>query len=76
MLGLLNGIHLTILYILQRNTWSASNQAYGGSGTGYGSLTLSGNTLIYHSISGGYRRVLQVDSSTGLTTSATTSSGW
>ena len=58
-----------------KNTWSASNQAYGGSGTGYGSLTLSGNTLIYHSISGGYRRVLQVDSSTGLTTSATTSSG-
>ena len=57
-----------------KNTWSASNQAYGGSGTGYGSLTLSGNTLIYHSIGGGYRRVLQVDSSTGLTTSATTSS--
>ena len=57
-----------------KNTWSQNNQAYGGSGTGYGSLTLSGNTLIYQSI-GSNRRVLQVDSSTGLTTSATTSSG-
>ena len=58
----------------KKNTWSASNQAYGDSGTGYGSLTLSGNTLIYQSI-GSNRRVLQVDASTGETTSATTSSG-
>ena len=55
----------------KRNTWSASNQAYGDSGVGGGALTLSGNTLTYYSI-GSNRRVMQVDASTGETTSATT----
>ena len=57
----------------KRNTWSASNQPYGDSGAGGGSLTLSGNTLTYYSI-GSNRRAMQVDVSTGETTSATTAS--
>ena len=57
----------------KRNTWSASNQAYGDSGVGGGTLTLSGNTLTYYSI-GSNRRSMQVDASTGETTSATTAS--
>ena len=62
----------------KRNTWSASNQPYGDSGVGGGSLTLSGNALTYYSIAGGgtgSRRAMQVDTSTGETTSATTASG-
>ena len=62
----------TIVYS-KRNTWSASNQAYGDSGVGGGTLTLSGNTLTYYSI-GSNRRAMQVDASTGETTSATTAS--
>lgn len=57
----------------KKNTWSASNQAYGDSGVGGGTLTLSGNTLTYYSI-GSNRRAMQVDASTGETTSATTAS--
>ena len=57
----------------KRNTWSASNQPYGDSGVGGGSLTLSGNSLSYYSI-GNNRRSMQVDASTGETTSATTGS--
>ena len=56
----------------KRNTWS-SNQSYGDSGVGHGSLTLSGNALTYYSI-GSNRRAMQVDASTGETTSATTAS--
>ena len=57
----------------KQNTWSNSNQNYGDSGVGGGSLTLSGNTLTYYSI-GSNRRAMQVDASTGETTSATTAS--
>ena len=57
----------------KRNTWSSSNQSYGDSGVGHGSLTLSGNALTYYSI-GNNRRAMQVDASTGETTSATTAS--
>ena len=56
----------------KRNTWS-SNQPYGDSGVGGGSLTLSANALTYYSI-GSNRRAMQVDASTGETTSATTAS--
>ena len=57
----------------KQNTWSNSNQYYGDSGVGGGALTLSGNTLTYYSI-GNNRRAMQVDASTGETTSATTAS--
>jgi len=57
----------------KQNTWSNSNQNYGDSGVGGGSLTLSGNALTYYSI-GNNRRAMQVDASTGETTSATTAS--
>jgi len=57
----------------KQNTWSNSNQNYGDSGVGGGSLTLSGNALTYYSI-GSNRRAMQVDASTGETTSATTAS--
>ena len=57
----------------KRNTWSASNQPYGDSGVGGGSLTLSGSILTYYSI-GNNRRVLQVDATNGETTYATTGS--
>ena len=57
----------------KRNTWSSSNQPYGDSGVGYGSLTRSGSILTYYSL-GSSRRVLQVDATTGETTYATTAS--
>ena len=57
----------------KRNTWSASNQPFGDSGVGGGSLTLSGSILTYYSI-GNNRRVLQVDATNGETTYATTGS--
>ena len=57
----------------KRNTWSSSNQPYGDSGVGGGSLTLSGNALSYYSL-GSNRRAMQVDASTGEIYSATTAS--
>ena len=41
------------------------------SGVGFGSLTLSGNTLTYKGVGGGYRRSYQIDTSTGDCTAAT-----
>lgn len=61
----------------KQNTWSNSNQNFGDSGVGFGSLSIASNFtyLNYYSI-GSNRRTMQVDTATGdLTASLTTSAG-
>ena len=53
------------LIYCRKNTGGSGNGIAGDGGVGYGSLVLSGNTLTYKSVGGGYRRSYQMDTSTG-----------